>query len=83
MEIYCDRRKSEFGTLLWLQGFFIVQSTKNNTYTIHAFEQFWALYMHNTDEKHSTRPWFEPITSAFRATTGPNEQCDNVTQIIG
>ena len=29
--------------------------------------------MHNLDDEHPTRPGLEPSTSAFRATTGPNE----------
>ena len=29
--------------------------------------------MHNLDYEHPTRPGFEPSTSAFRATTGPNQ----------
>ena len=29
--------------------------------------------MHNLDDKHPTRSGFEPSTSEFRATTGPNE----------
>ena len=29
--------------------------------------------MHNLDDEHPTRPGFEPSTSVFRATTGPNE----------
>ena len=40
---------------------------------MHSFEQFVALYMHNPDDKHPTRPGFEPSTSEFWATTGPNE----------
>ena len=41
--------------------------------TFQAFEQLGALHMHNLDDDHFTRPGFEPSTSAFRATTGPNE----------
>ena len=29
--------------------------------------------MHNPDDKYPTRSGFEPSTSMFRATTGPNE----------
>ena len=29
--------------------------------------------MHNPDDKYPTRPGFEPRTSEFQATTGPNE----------
>ena len=41
--------------------------------TFQAFEQFGALYIHNLDDEHPTWRGFEPSTSAFRATTGPNE----------
>ena len=37
------------------------------------FEQFEELHMHNLDDKQPTRPGFEPSTSEFRATIGPNE----------
>ena len=29
--------------------------------------------MHNSDDKHPTRPGLEPNTSVLQATTGPNE----------
>ena len=41
--------------------------------TLQAFEQLGAPYIHNLDDKYRTRPGFEPSTSEFRATTGPNE----------
>ena len=41
--------------------------------TLQAFEQFGALYMYNLDDKHPTRPEFEPSTYEFRATTRSNE----------
>ena len=40
--------------------------------TLQAFGQFGALYMHNLDDTHSTRPGWDTSTSEFRATTGPN-----------
>ena len=42
-------------------------------YTFQAFEQLEAMYTQNFDDKHPTRPGFEPSTSEFRATTGSNE----------
>ena len=42
----------------WLQGFFAMHSTIGSTE--HSFEQFWALYMHNHDDKYPARPPFEP-----------------------
>ena len=34
-------------------------------YTLHAFEQFGALYRHNLDDQHPTRPGFEHSSSSF------------------
>ena len=42
-------------------------------YPYHDYEQFGALYMHNSNEKHPTRPGLKPSTSQFPATTGLNE----------
>ena len=42
-------------------------------YTLKAYGQFGALYMQKLDDEHLTQPGFEPSTSAFRATTRPNE----------
>ena len=35
--------------------------------TLHAFEQFGALYMHNHDDKYPSRPGFEPGTPRLQA----------------
>ena len=77
---YRDRRKPEVGILLdfffnKLQWFFIIvpSSAHRQHCTLHAFEQFGALYIHNPDDKYPTRQGFKPSTSEFRATTGPNE----------
>ena len=35
--------------------------------TLHSFEQFGALYMHNHDVKYPARPGFEPGTSRLQA----------------
>ena len=43
-------------------------------YTLQAFVQFGALYIHNLDDKYPTRPRFEPSTSECRATAGTNER---------
>ena len=44
--------------------------------------------MHNPDDKHPTRPGFEPSTSEFQATIGANEPSagaliDQVCSILG
>ena len=58
--------------------------------TLQAFGKFCStVYMQNSDDKHPTRPGFEPSTSGFRATTGPNElsykirgKCINYGEVI-
>ena len=42
-------------------------------FTLHAFEQFGALYMHNQDDKYPARPGFEPGTSRLQAPVDTNE----------
>ena len=41
--------------------------------TLHAFEQFGALYMHNHDDKYPSRPGFEPGTPRLQAPVDTNE----------
>ena len=41
--------------------------------TLHAFEQFGALYMHNHDDKYPNRPGFEPGTSRLQAPVDTSE----------
>ena len=41
--------------------------------TLHTFEQFGTLYMHNHDDKYPTRPGFEPGTSRLQAQVDTNE----------
>ena len=41
--------------------------------TLHAFEQFGALYMHNHDDKYPSRPRFEPGTPRLQAPVDTNE----------
>ena len=42
-------------------------------FTLHAFEQFGALYMHNQDDKYPARPGFEPGTCRLQAPVDTNE----------
>ena len=49
------QKKAEAGTMPysyfeWLERFFIVHSTIRQHCTLHAFEQFGALFMHNHDD---------------------------------
>ena len=41
--------------------------------TLHAFEQFGALYMHNQDDKYPSRPGFKPGTSRLQAPVDTSE----------
>ena len=41
--------------------------------TLHAFEQFEALYMHNHDDKYPPRPGLEPGTPRLQAPVDTNE----------
>ena len=41
--------------------------------TLHAFEQFGALYVHNHDAKYASRPGFEPDTPRLQAPVDTNE----------
>ena len=41
--------------------------------TLHTFEQFGALYMHNYDDKYLSRPGFEPGTPGLQAPVDTNE----------
>ena len=41
--------------------------------TLHAFEQFGALYMHNQDDKYPSRPGFEPGTPRLQAPVDTND----------
>ena len=65
------RRQLESGNMSysyfeWPKGLFIVHSTIGST-TLHAFEQFGAVYMHSHDDKYPARPGFEPGTTRLQA----------------
>ena len=74
---YRDRTKPEersrYYQISVLSNDFIVHNRQH--YILQAFEQFGALYMHNLDDKHPTRPGFESSmpTSQLRATTWTKE----------
>ena len=46
-------------------------------FTLHAFELFGALYVHNHDDKYLSRPGFEPVTSRLQAPVDTNEPLGN------
>ena len=74
---YRDTRNPEVGSMPYsyrMTSMILYSSQCHRQHcTPHAFEQFGALYMHNTDDKYPARLGFEPSTSEFRATTGPNK----------
>ena len=45
--------------------------------TLHAFEQFGALYMHNHDDKYLSRPGFEPGTPRLQGPVDTNEPSES------
>ena len=47
--------------------------------TLHAFEQFRALYMHNDDDKYPSRPGFEPGSPRLQAPVDMNEPSEPAT----
>ena len=65
----------------WCQGFFIVHSTIDNTVHSRPLNSL-EHYMHNLDDTNPTLPRFEPGTSEFRATTGPNEPSEPAIIIL-
>ena len=82
-----DRRKPEVGTLpysfqMTSRVLYSAQYHRRHC-TLHALEQFGALYMHSPDGKYSTWPGFETSTSEFRATNGSNESSSTTQQTWG
>ena len=51
----------------------MVHSTIKQHCTLHAFEQFGALYMHNHDDQYTARPGFEPGISKLQAQVDKNK----------
>ena len=54
------------------KGFYSAQYHRQHR-TLHAFEQFGALYMHNHDDKYPSRLGFEPGTPRLQAPVDTNE----------
>ena len=75
---YGDRRKPEARTMPyfyfeWLQSFFYSAQYHRQHCTLHAFEQFRALYMNNHDGKYPARSGLEPGTSRLQTPVDTNE----------
>ena len=76
---YRERKKPEVGTMSYSYRMtprvLYSEQYHRQHCTLHAFEQFGALYMHNRNDKHPTQPGFEPSrpTSEFRTTIKSNE----------
>ena len=64
---YSDRRKHEVATVPYSYRMTprVLYSAQYHRHhcTLHAFEQFGALFMHSPNDKHPTQPEFEPSTS--------------------
>ena len=79
---YRDRRKPEAGTTCMPHFFRMTSRVLCSVYsaqyhrqhcTLHAFEQFGALYMHNYDDNYPLQAGFEPSISKLQAPFDTNE----------
>ena len=64
------------------EGFFYSAQYHKQHCTLHAFEQFGALYMHNQDDKSPTRPGFEPGTPRLQTEVYTNEPSGPATLLL-
>ena len=70
-----EARSREYALLLFrmTSRFFYSAQYHRQHCTLHAFEQFGTLHMHNHDDKYPARPGFEPGTSRLQAPVNKNE----------
>ena len=72
-----EARSRDYALLLFRMTSRVLYSAQYHRqhYTLQAFEQFGALFMHNHDDKYPTRPGFEPgtCTSKSQAPVDTNE----------
>ena len=70
-----EARGRDYGPLLFRMTSTVLYSAQYHRHrcTLHSFEQFGALYMHNHDDKYPARPRFEPVTSRLQAPFDKNE----------
>ena len=76
---YRDRRKPEAGIMPYSYFERLLYSAQYHRQhgTLHAFEQFVALYMENHDDKYLARPGFEPGISRLLASVDTNKPSDH------
>ena len=69
-----EARSRDYALLLFRMTSRVLSSTQYHRQhcTLHAFEQFGALYMHNHDVKYPSRPGFEPVTPRLQAPVDTN-----------
>ena len=60
-----EARSRDYALLLFRMTSRLLYSLQH--WTLHTFEQFGALYMHNHDVKYPARPGFQPGTSRLQA----------------
>ena len=70
-----DARSRDYALLLFRMTSKVLYSAQYHRQhcTLHTFEQFGALYMHNHDDKYPSRPGFEPGTRRLQAPVDTNE----------
>ena len=70
-----EARNRNYGLLLFRMTSRVLYSAQYHRQhcKLHAFEQFWALYMHKHDDKYPPRPGFKPGTFRLQAPVDANE----------
>ena len=70
-----EARSQDYALLLFRMTSRVLYSAQYHRQhcTLHAFEQYGALYMHNHDDKYPSRPGFEPGTPRLQAPVDTNE----------
>ena len=69
-----EARSRDYALLLFRMTSRVLHSAQYHRQhcTLHGFEQFAALYMHNRDDKYPARPGFEPSISRLQASVDTN-----------
>ena len=79
-----EARSWDYALLLFRMTSRVLYSTQYHRQhcTLHALEQFGALYMHNHDDKYPSRPGFEPGTPRLQDPVNTNEPLGPTTLIF-
>ena len=80
-----EARSRDYALLLFRMTSRVLYSARYHRQhcTLHAFEQFGALYMHNHDDKYQARPGFKPGTYRLQAPVDMNEPSGPATDRTG